>query len=224
VKVLAIETSSTRGAVALLDDDTVLDAKAFGECSRHGRDLLPCVDKLLGGEPGAVGLLAVSIGPGSYTGLRVGLAFAKTFAAETGTPVVGVSSLDVIAANVSEARRVCVVVDARLGRVYAALYEGDRKVLDDAVARPEEIARQLKSDVLVVGDALRRHGAAFAEVAEVSGDESLWRPMAANVGRLGWRKFVAEGGDAPETLRPRYLARPQAEVKWEESQNASGPK
>lgn len=180
---------------------------------------------MLGGEPGGVGLIAVSTGPGSYTGLRVGLTFAKTFVAETGTPVVGVSSLDVIAANVSEARPVCVVVDARLGRVYAAMYDGGgSKVLGDTVARPEDVAKRLTHDTLVVGDALKRHRTAFAKVAAVSDDESVWWPKAASVGRLGWRKFVAGGGDNPEMLTPRYLARPQAEVKWEESQNASGPK
>ena len=204
----------------------MLAEKSLEEGSRHGRELVPCVDELLGGEPRTVGLLAVSGGPGSYTGLRVGVTFAKTFAVETGTPVVAVSSLDVIAANVTEPREVCVVVDARLGQVHAALYDaGRKKVVDDVAAAPEDIAARIKPGrTVVIGDALGRYRDVFSAVAEVCGDESLWWPRAVNVGRLGRIKFEENGGEDPHALVPRYLRRPQAEVKWEQARNASGPK
>jgi len=225
VRTLAIETSSVRGSVALLDGDRLVAEKVFGEGSRHGRDLLPCVDDLLAGEPGAVDLLAVDAGPGSYTGLRVGLTFAKTYAVQSQAPVVGVSSLDVIAANAPEPRRLCVVVDARLGQVFAALYDAEgKRASGDIAASPGEVAARLKPDTLVIGGGLARYRDIFAAVAEASEDESIGWPRAANVGRLGQTKFAAEGGDDPHTLVPRYLGRPQAEVKWEQSQNASGPK
>ena len=83
----------------------MLGEKGLGEGSQHARALVASADALLGGRPEAVDLLAVSAGPGSYTGLRVGITFAKTFAVQTGTPLVTVSSLDVIAA--SDAVRGC---------------------------------------------------------------------------------------------------------------------
>jgi len=225
VRTLAIETSSVCGSVALLDGDRLVAEEVFSEGSRHGRELLPSVDKLLGGKQGGVELVAVSAGPGSYTGLRVGVTFAKTFALEINVPVVGVSSLDAIAANVAEPRELCVVVDARLGRVFAALYDAEgKKVMGDSAASPDEVAAGLRPGVLVIGDGLERYRDLFAAAAEVSDDESTGRPGAANVGRLGQAVFAEQGGDDPRTLVPRYLGRPQAEVTWEQSQNASGRK
>ena len=209
----------------MLDGERLVVEKAFGECSRHGRDLLPCVDELLAGEPGSVGLLAISAGPGSYTGLRVGFTFVKTFAVQSNVPVVAVSSLDVIAANVTAPNGLCVVVDARLGQVFAALYDGEgKRASEDIAAPPSDVAARLEPGTLVIGGGLKRYRDVFAQVAEVSDDESIWLPGAANVGRLGQTIFAEKGGEDPHTLVPRYLGRPQAELKWEQSQNASGPK
>jgi len=225
VKVLAIETSSPCGSVALLEDDHLVAEEDFGEGARHARALLPSADRVLDGRPEAVGLVAVSAGPGSYTGLRVGLTLAKTFAIQTETPVVGVSSLDVIAANAAEPRRLGVVVDARLGQVYAALYDEDgKKVLGDIAASPEDVAARVAAGPLVIGAGLTRYGDVFARAGGDLGEEGLWRPRAAHAGRLGRARFEAEGGEDPHALLPRYLRRPQAEVRWEESQNAPGPK
>ena len=225
MRILAIETSSVRGSVALLDDDRLIAEKAFGEGSRHGRDLLPCVNEVLGGDPKGLGLVAVSAGPGSYTGLRVGIAFAKTFGAETGVPVASVSSLDVVAANVPGRWPLCVVVDARLGQVYAAVYDEARtKIMGDVAASPGEVASKLRPETRVVGDGLRRYREILAAAAKVVDDESLWWPSAVSVGRLGLARFKEAGGEDPHNLVPRYLRRPQAEVKWEKSRNGPGRK
>jgi len=225
VKILAVETSGRQGTVALLDDDRLLAEKGLGEGLRHSRDLVPAADELLGGRPEAVDLLAVSAGPGSYTGLRVGITFAKAFAVQTGTPVVAVSSLDAIAANVTDSAPLCVAVDARLGQVYAAVYDAGRnKVVDDVAALPQDVAARLGPETVVVGDGLRRYRETFAEVAKVIDDESAWRPRAVNVGRLGRIRFLEKGGDDPHALVPRYLRRPQAEVIWQKASGGSGPR
>ena len=209
----------------MLDDDRLVAEKAFGEGSRHGQRLLPCVDELLGGEPEKVGLVALSGGPGSYTGLRVGFAFAKTFAVELGIPAVRVSSMDVVAANVQESCPVCVVTDARLGQVYAAIYEKDgKKIFGDVAASPGDVAARLTPETLVIGDGLRRYREVFAAAAKAADDEVIWWPRAASVGRLGRARFAEAGGEDPHGLAPWYLGRPQAEVKWEESQSAPGEK
>ena len=225
MKVLAIETSSARGSVALLEDDCVIAQCDFGEGSKHGRDLLPCVDKVTGGNREGIDLVAVSGGPGSFTGLRVGLAFAKIFCIESGIPLVSVSSLDVIAENVADAASLCVIVDARLGHVYAAIYgAGHNKIFGDEIAPPDAIAAQLQHDMLVMGDGLKRYRELFAASAKVIDDEKMWRPLAANVGKLGRLKFLRHGAEDPRSIVPRYLGRPQAELKWEKFQNGRGPK
>jgi len=225
VKVLAIETSSARGCVALLDEGGLVSEQSLGEGSRHGQALVPCIDELLGGER-SVDLVAVSAGPGSYTGLRVGITFAKTFCVQTGTPVVTVSSLDAIAANYTGPGRLCVVLDARLGQVYAALYDKEHhKTVGDIAASPEDVAAGVEpGKTVVIGDGLRRYRDIFAAAGEVIDDESVWWPRAASVGRLGRDRFNRDGGEDPRALVPRYLRRPQAEVTWEETQGAPGPK
>jgi tRNA threonylcarbamoyladenosine biosynthesis protein TsaB len=225
MKTLAVETSSARGSVALLEDGRAVAERTLGEGSRHGRDLVPCIDAVLGADPGCVDLVAVSAVPGSYTGLRVGIAFATTYCVETDTPAVAVSSLDVVAQNVPGPGPVCVVTDARLGQVYAALYDAEgKKVLDDAAARPETVAaRIVEKDTRIVGDALRRYAPVFAEAGAIQ-DPELWWPRAVHVGRLGRAKHEEQGGDDARELAPRYLRRPHAEVVWERSQNGSGPK
>jgi tRNA threonylcarbamoyladenosine biosynthesis protein TsaB len=214
LNVLAIETSSSRGSVALLDDDRVVAGCTLGEGSRHGRELLPCIDVVVGGDPLRVDLVAVSAGPGSYTGMRIGITFARTFCIETRAPLVGVSSLDVIAANVPRGTPLCVVVDARLRQVYAAFYEADgSKSAGDLVADAESVAEQIAArPTRIVGDALRRYRGTFESAGEVLADEALWAPRAENCGRLGLATFREMGGQDPRSLLPRYLRRPTAKT------------
>ncbi len=227
MNVLAIETSSAAGSVALLTNDRLVAEVMLDDGARHGRNLVPCVAHILHDDPSVVDLIAASIGPGSYTGLRVGVTFAKMFAMETGKPLVGVSSLDVVAENVAEREPLCVVVDARLGQVYAAFYDVERqKILDDIVAAPAEAAERLAPGTWVLGDALRRYADVFRMVpgVRIIEDEALWRPRAVNVGILGRDRFGKTGGVDPRALVPRYLRRPQAEVKWQTSRGVPGPR
>ena len=154
----------------------------------------------------------------------MGVTFAKVFAVEAKKPVVGVSSLDVIAANVTEPGAVCVLVDARVGQVYVALYRNGRKTVEDGVASPRDVAGSLTADTVVIGDGLRRYRDVFVGVSKVVDDEAVWEPRASSVGRLGRARFEASGGDDLKTLVPRYMGRPQAEMTWEASRNAPGRK
>lgn len=222
--ILAVETSSRTGSVALLEDEQVIREERLGEELRHSQDLLPCIGRVLGPRKGEVELVAVGAGPGSYTGLRIGLTFVKVFCTETGAPVVPVSSLDVIARNVREFDRLCVVTDAHLRRVYAALYgPGHRKLEGDLVAPPAEVAALLEPGTKVVGTGLRRYRDVFAGAGEIIEDEAMWTPQARYAGVIGRQLFEEQGGEDPAALEPRYLRRPQAEIKWEQSQNESGP-
>lgn len=221
MNILAIETSSAVGSVALLTNDSLVVEVMLDGGSQHSRNLVPSVASILPGGVSVVDLIAVSIGPGSYTGLRVGITFAKMLAMETGKPMVGVSSLDVVAGNVAERGPLCVAVDARLGQVCAALYDGERrKVLEDTVAAPSDVAKQLQPGTWVVGDALRRYANMFRMVSgvQIIEDETLWQPRAVNVGVLGAAQ--CRGGVEvvdPRAIVPRYLRSPQAGVKWETS-------
>ena len=124
--VLALETSSRLGSVALWRDGRTLAERTVRQALRHGARLFTALEAVHAEaalEPRQVDLVAVSQGPGSYTGLRIGITAARTAARVLGKPLLGVPSLDVIAANApADAAHVAAVLDAKRGELYAALY------------------------------------------------------------------------------------------------------
>ena len=223
MRILAIETSTPNGDVAIAEADTPLRSEALRADLRHGRDLVPCIQRLLdqqGWRPADVQVVAVSLGPGSYTGLRVGLMCAKTFAYATAIPLVGVDSLQVAAANAgAEAGAVLVVADAQRGELYCARYRVEQGMpvprapvrilsLADAVALADP-------DTVVVGPGLHRYASDIAESGARLAPEPQWVPRAEWVARLGWAQFEQGHTLDMHTAEPIYLRRPAAVDKWE---------
>jgi tRNA threonylcarbamoyladenosine biosynthesis protein TsaB len=214
VKVLGIETSTTRISVALVDGDTLLgEREVMVERNRTG--LMPLVDELftaVGIRPQALDAVAVGAGPGSFTGLRIGMATAKGIAFATARPLWAVSSLAVIAHG--ELHRdptgvVVAVLDARKGEVYAGAYkrEGTRAILvgQERVLPPGELAsfgataRAADERVRFAGDALD----AYPELSVLDGRWGI-TPTGAGVAALalaGAHVDVLVGG-APTYIRP----------------------
>lgn len=177
--VLGLETGGTRAELAVVGDGRVL-AEGARAVASHGAELPDAVGELLGEAGVAIGDLkgvAVGIGPGSFTGLRVGLSYAKGLAMATGCALVGVPSLDTLAlaaraeTGAAPGRMICPVLDARKGEVYAALYrvraDGLEKLSDDLVLALEILVPRLDADVLLVGD--RKAEEAYSLVSEGHG-------------------------------------------------------
>ncbi len=126
MKVIGIETSGSIGSVAVCNDDTIVGRKTFGRKLNHGKEIVSSLKTIfdeIKWEPNDVDLIAVSIGPGSYTGLRIGITCAKTLAYGLGRPVIDVPTLDVLAENVrDDVKNLCPVIDARRKKVYACIY------------------------------------------------------------------------------------------------------
>lgn len=127
MKTLGIETSSSVGSAAICEDGRVIAEQSLGKGMHHGRELLPAIKSLFDSSalpPGGIDLVAVSVGPGSYTGLRVGIACARTISYVLSKPVIGVSSMDAVVQNVGDKSGcICPVIDARRKMVYASVYE-----------------------------------------------------------------------------------------------------
>lgn len=224
MKILAIETSSSVGSVALCEDDVTILERSFERGMEHGRSLVPHLDSLLNETGCAVedlALLAVSQGPGSYTGLRVGITCARTMAIFSDLPLVGVPSLDVLAENAPpEFVNACAIVDAKRGQLYAAFYsreQGGRLVRVGAlhVMKPQEVLSRIVRPAFVLGDGLKVFSDVFQAEGLTCGEAVTWRPRAACVGRLGWRVFRERGAGPPLEVAPLYLRRPEADEKWE---------
>lgn len=247
LSILAVETSSRSGSIALADGPDLLAESAFTADQEHARDLLPVIDALLKAHhwtPASIQACCISIGPGSFTGLRVAVTFARHLALTVGAKLCAVPTLDVIAAGAlrmdSPPQRLAVILDAKSRRVFGAIYErqantdegksgADKRKSGSGAGHTGEYACATGSVLMEAGaflaqcplaDAVMGEGVTYHEQAvRDSGiavvDPSLWPPRAANVHRLGWRLIEAGDFTAPENLVPLYVRRPEAEEVWE---------
>lgn len=210
--VLAIESSGPRGSVALLEGTRVLGETVFETGMVHGRDIAPSIEKLStthGVRLDALDLVAVDLGPGSYTGLRVGLAAAKGLCLALARPLAGAVSLDCLAAQAAgKARTIVAAIDAKWDQIYGALYQDGRRASELLVEPPEAFAARVPAGALVTGDAVVKYGALLAaRGASLAGDH----PLASTVGRL------AQASDARRdvaTAVPLYLRATEAELRF----------
>jgi tRNA threonylcarbamoyladenosine biosynthesis protein TsaB len=219
---LGIDTSTARGSVALLRDEQPLAEEFFwrGDGKGAPASLLFCViKKLLSSqklEPRDLSLIAVGIGPGSFTGIRVGIAAAKGLAMPRALPIKAVNSFDALALAAlgqmpRDCQQMCVFCDARRDEIYSALYDRDgRRERDCKISALEEIADEIRhpmwfvsSEIERFGDALKETFGGFASICETP----LY-PSAAPLGRLGVRRFQEDGNRGDAQLEPIYLRTP----------------
>lgn len=224
--ILTIETSTPRSSVALADHQRVVASAGLAIDRKHGQFVAPavrfCLDQA-GVTTADVTGVAVGIGPGLYTGLRVGIAVAKTFAAARNLPVVGLSGLDVLAFQMRHVRRlICSVVDARRDELFWAFYRtvpgGVQRQTELRVGSPDKLAGEIEAaaeECVVVGDGGTRYRDEMADAgAEVAGAETAW-PDAADLATLATPRFVREETRRPEELVPLYLRIADAKIGWE---------
>ncbi|UCG11205.1 MAG: tRNA (adenosine(37)-N6)-threonylcarbamoyltransferase complex dimerization subunit type 1 TsaB [Deltaproteobacteria bacterium] len=166
VKILAIDTATPAGSIALVEGGLLKAQHVLNVNRTHNRRLLVGIDRILSECRWTLEELdafAVSLGPGSFTGLRIGLSVMKGLAWSTGKPMAGVSTLDVLAGNVSFVDHlICPVLDARKGEIYTALYRsGDQqepeRLTPYMALQPEELVELIAEKTVLVGDALLRY-------------------------------------------------------------------
>lgn len=218
MNVLAIETSTDQLGVALVNDQRVLASSELLAERPHAVELPQAVSRVL--QAGGCRLeqldgIAVDIGPGSFTGLRIGVAFVKALVFRTKTAVIGVPSLDVLAANLPMAPHlVCPILDAKQRKVYTALYQPAdgalRKTSDYHLTTLEEWIPMLKKagPVVLLGDGValyrQRLTEALGKQALFAAPE-LWLPRAPTLARLGGERLAQGQRDDAGRLTPMYL-------------------
>lgn len=223
MNVLAIETSGPVASVAACRDADLVAGKSCTRGMEHGRMLVPLIDEVVQQagwqKQNDLDLITVSIGPGSFTGLRVGLAAARTLALFLGVPLVGVCSFDALAHNApQEHDRILTALDAKRGDIYAAAYERREKSVlqrttDPAVCRPGEAAKWHEGRFVILGDAIRVHSDALTSSGGQPAPEKLWQVRAEVIAQLGLQAFRKGRIDDPLKLEPIYLRLPEAEEK-----------
>lgn len=217
MRVLAVDTSTMAGGVALVDGDRVVGESLLDVRTTHSERLMMAVDRALGdaGWPASsLDGLAVAIGPGSFTGLRIGLATVKGLALALARPIAAVPTLDAMAAQLPwSARPVCPVLTARRDEVYASLYRWDgrgmRQEWDYLALSPAALAERLTEPVLGVGDGV----AAVASPWMTAVRPARRGPMAAVVAWLGAERLRLGDAAGAADLVPLYLRPSEAELR-----------
>ncbi|MDR5709642.1 MAG: tRNA (adenosine(37)-N6)-threonylcarbamoyltransferase complex dimerization subunit type 1 TsaB [Armatimonadota bacterium] len=215
--VLGIETATYALSVALVDGVGLRAERTLRVGQRALQWLVPAIQGMLRDAdlaPEEVEGVAVSTGPGSFTGLRVGIATAVGWAHARGVPACGVSTLQALAVTCSGAPFVVPVLDARRGEVSAALFarEGEtyRPLTEELTAVPEAVIRRLRElrleDLTFVGDGLHRYASLFREAFPRAhlAPQALWSPRAATVAAVGRERLLQAGGEPLGAIQPRY--------------------
>lgn len=212
---LALDTATAFASIALFDGRQVVGELNWHTQRRHTGEVMPQIEalfRLLGLGPAALTALAVAIGPGSYTGTRVGVSLAKGMVATTGLPLLGIPTLDVLAYPHLGAWPVCALVAAGRGRYYAGLYAAGtfwpQRLGDWQAGTLDELLAHLRPPLRFVGEI----SPADAEtLSRVWGEGIVVVPPVLGVRRAGvlaalaWRRLQAGEADDPITLGPLYL-------------------
>lgn len=231
--ILGIETATQQVSVALGGHEGVIGLLEIARGRRHAETLVPAIDFLCATADiglDEIGLVAVDIGPGLFTGMRVGLSTAKALAQAMRVPMIGISSLDLLAFPHRRSDRVVVpVVDARKGEVFYAMYRqvpgGLQQVVTPRAAPVDELVADLlarSQEALCVGDgALRYRDEIRAGFHCEFADEA--HPSAAPLVQLAHAKALREDWSNPSEIQPMYLRPPDAEINWSVRARSAGP-
>jgi tRNA threonylcarbamoyladenosine biosynthesis protein TsaB len=222
--ILGIETATQQVSVALGGHEGVIGLVEIARGRRHAETLVPAIDFLCSQADiglDEIGLVAVDIGPGLFTGMRVGLATAKALAQALRVPMIGISSLDLLAFPHRRSDRVVVpVVDARKGEVFYAMYRqvpgGLQQVAPPRAAPVDELIADLlarSQETLCVGDGALRYRNEIRDGYHCEFADQA-HPSAAPLVQLAHARALREEWSNPSEIQPLYLRPPDAEINW----------
>jgi tRNA threonylcarbamoyladenosine biosynthesis protein TsaB len=225
--VLAVETSTPQSSVALGSEQGILASSTISWARGHQEVVVPAVERMLAWsevELSQVAGVAVGLGPGLFTGLRVGVATCRGLAQVLGLPLVGIGSLDVLAFGVRHTRsRIGAVIDGKRGEVFFAFYRpvpgGVTRETGFAVGPPERLAAELGAsgeETLLVGNGalLYRRQLEDAGTPVEFASASRAFPEAVSLLELAVPRFQREETSRPEDVVPHYVRKSDAEINW----------
>ena len=216
MKILGIESTQRQGSVALMDHGTVVRELTLGKEARSASLLAPGIRQILneaGWQSGALERIAVTVGPGSFTGLRVGVTTAKALAYALGIDVIGVNTLAVLAAQAGHDGLVEAIMDAQRNELFCQRFQvaqGQVQPLDEIhIEDDERWCQTLSEDVIITGPVLEKLADGLAPSMQLA-DRETWIPQAVTVARLGMQQNPT--GTAFE-LVPEYYRKSAAQEK-----------
>jgi tRNA threonylcarbamoyladenosine biosynthesis protein TsaB len=232
--ILGIETAAQQVGCALGGQEGVLGSFQAARGRHHAEILTPAIEftcKQAKVDYQEISVVAVDVGPGLFTGLRVGVATAKAIAFALRVPMIGLSSLDLLAYPMRWTDRLIVpIIDARRDEIFWSTYRrvsgGVQRLTEFRVGKPEDLVNELgakKEDVLFVGDGAIRYADQFKEIDNLEfGTVGNAYPSAASLVELAQPRALREEFVQPHELEILYLRKSDAEVNWDAHHGAQG--
>ena len=235
MKILAVDTSSKLCSVAILEDKNLIKKLELDNGLTHSETLMPLIQQLLNEcslSLNNINLLVSDIGPGSFTGIRIGVSSCKAFSDSLNIPCVGISSLEVLAYNIQNDGIICSTIDCKNNNCYFALYElnsGNYNVLIEPCAKSvNDVLDLLNSQyynkcISFVGDGIPSEK--LHSIYDNNTDSEVTKNIISsylnveNLGTAGYKKFINNKKIGEEIL-PLYLKKPQAQIQLEEKLKA----
>ena len=213
MKILAIDTSSKICSTSLLEDEKVIDINNLDDGKTHSENLMPLIEELLKRnnlKVNDINLIACCVGPGSFTGIRIGVATVKVL----NINVAGVTSLETLAKNVENADTIVSLIDARNNQVYCGIFDNNynkkQEYLADDINKIIKILKQY-NNIVFVGDGAILHKELLKENLDNINFSENNEQSASNVGKIGYKKFLENDLYNADTIIPMYLRKSQAE-------------
>ena len=233
--ILAVETSGRTGSVAIALGQKMLAETPFSGLMRHSSEIFPAICSLLKAfskKPKDIEHIYISVGPGSFTGLRIAVALAKTIHLANAAKIVTVATMDVIAANATDyieqkntaIRKIATILDAKRRQFFIAVYERTRqnartvnegvwnKILPDSLMTTSQFIDTFAGKaepIWLLGEGLLYYEDAFKAEGIHLLDKNYWNPTAAKVHSIGWQMALQKKFADPLTLQPAYLRSPE---------------
>lgn len=217
MKVLAIDTASSVCSVALLENDKVIDKNELNDGRTHSENLMPLLDELLKRnslDVKEIEMLACSVGPGSFTGIRIGVATIKPIAEVLNVKVASVTSLETLAKNVTNKETIVSLIDARNNQVYCGIFDKNYNKKEEYLADDiNEVIKNIKkyNDVIFVGNGAVLHKELLEKSIPNCEFAEENNQSATNVGKIAYKKYLENNLDSADTIVPIYLRKSQAE-------------
>ena len=223
MRILGFDTSSDRFSIAILDNDKITEG-SFNSGRRLSSLIISYIEGILKKKKitlESIDAFAVGLGPGSFTGLRVGLSTIKGLAMACVKPVIGISTLDILAANITrENRQICTIIDAKRNNVYAAFYKNNRgnfkKISNYNLIDINELIKKIKEDTVFTGNGLD----IFEQLLKdklgrkvIMAERESWVPDARNLVMMAKERLKLRKFDNPGKLVPLYLYPKECQIK-----------
>jgi tRNA threonylcarbamoyladenosine biosynthesis protein TsaB len=225
MKVLALETATMAGSIAIVDDEELIGEVKVNIKVAHAERLMDSIDWLLRASRISIkdiDAFAVSIGPGSFTGLRIGLSTAKGFCYSTNKPIIPVPTLDAFARTLTFCPYlICPMLDARKNEVYTGLYkwEGNlcKKIIPETAIKPDDFLKEIKDPTIFTGEGVKIYKKLITETLQnkaIFAPASKMSPSASSVAEIAIEKLKEGINIDPFSLTPFYIRKSEAEIHW----------